>query len=105
MCVCPSHPSTLFPWSRHHGYPIGLCKRAPFPACGNAKQVPAKFIFCRYALQLLHLSFSSIRSHHPTRDDPGARMVALSKAVDEADVAISVVIVWRVRMLSARSPL
>jgi hypothetical protein len=35
---------------------------------------------------------------------PGAPMVALSKALDEADVAISVVIVWRVSMLSARSP-
>ena len=87
------------------GTPLAFAKELLSPACGNAKQVPAKFTFCRYALQLLHLSFSSIRSHHPTRDDPGARMVALSKAVDEADVAISVVIVWRVRMLSARSPL
>lgn len=50
----------------------------------------AKFTFCHYSLQLLRLSFSSIRSHHPTRDDPGAPMVALSRALDEVDVAISV---------------
>lgn len=86
------------------GTPIDHCKRAPFPACGNAKLVPAKFILCSYSLQLLHPSFSFIRSHHPTRDDPGAPMVALSKALDEADVTISVVIVWRVSMPSARSP-
>jgi hypothetical protein len=67
--------------------PINHCKRAPFPV--------------RYSLQLLHLFLSSIRS---TRDEPGAPVVALSKASDEASVAISVVIVWRVSMLSPRSP-
>lgn len=50
------------------------------------------------------LPFLSFAPTTPTRDDPGAPMVALSKALDEADVTISVVIVWRVSMPSARSP-
>src|SRR3954454_12633123 len=85
ICVYPSHPSTLFPFVH--------CKRAPFPACGNAMQAPVKlssadapYSCCIFPF----LSFAPIIQH---QHDRGTPVVALSNALDEADVAISVVIV------------
>ena len=75
-----------------------------FPAYGNAKQVPAKLSSAAAPYScyiLLFLPFAPTIQH---RDGPCAPVVALLEALDEADFATSVVIVWGVSTLSALSP-
>ena len=68
-CVSSSSKHTL-PWNRHHG--ILLNKRAPFPAHGNAKLVPAKLSSAATPYScciLLFLPFAPTIQH---RDGPCA---------------------------------
>ena len=96
MCVSSSSKHILL---------ILHCKRAPFPACGNAMQVHVKLSSAEAPYSCCISPFLPSTPTIQHQDDPGTPMVALSKALDEADVAISIVdLYWGVSMLSARSP-
>ena len=65
----PPHPSTLFPGV---GVVVshGTLQEGSFPSLRQCQASACEIIFCRYSLQLLHPSFSSIHSHHSTSRRP-----------------------------------